>query len=274
MNGIEASLEGLEPVALLQRLRHVQVRGRLASPFEPGRRRQVFGRAHVRPDHSPRLLRRIRRDPHLVFELVLRQLVGHLHARALEVELPAVEHAPQAVLLVASEPQRRPSVRTKFVHQPDASASVTERHEILAQDPHPRGGTVRFRQLPRQQHRLPVPPHQGTHRGAGSHSSDRFVVNLRQHARTSVRGTRSRAPPRVGIAPGAFPFDSRFFERSVEKADAGSPEVVRPTRPRATPSWRSRSTRWSAGRSGGRIRPSALRPQRNCISAVSARAFC
>src|SRR2546427_6497663 len=85
VNGIEASLEGLEPVALLQRLRHVEVRGRLASPFEPGRRRHVFGRAHVRPDYAPRLLRRIGRDPHFVFELVLRQLVWHLHARALEV---------------------------------------------------------------------------------------------------------------------------------------------------------------------------------------------
>ena len=84
----------------------------------------------------------------LCLKSVLGQLVGHLHARALEVELPAVEYTPQAVLLVAAEPQRCPSVRTEFVHQPDASAGVAERYEILAEDPHSHGGTVRLRQLP------------------------------------------------------------------------------------------------------------------------------
>ena len=94
MDRVDASLQGLEPVALLQPLGDVTVALRLAGPLEIGRGGLGLLRAQVGSDHAPQLLRRVGDDPPLVLHVVLGQPVGHVHPLAGHVVLPTVGDPP------------------------------------------------------------------------------------------------------------------------------------------------------------------------------------
>jgi hypothetical protein len=51
------------------------------------------------------------------------------------IELPAVIHTAQARLLVASECERRPSVRTMFADDTEPTVRITEHDEVFAEEP-------------------------------------------------------------------------------------------------------------------------------------------
>jgi hypothetical protein len=53
--------------------------------------------------------------------------------------------APETACLVASVEERSPPVRTVFVQKADSAFAVTKGDKILAEKPHPYGGTIRQR---------------------------------------------------------------------------------------------------------------------------------
>ncbi len=172
VRGVDAALERLQPVALLDHLRHVTVRRRRLGPGELGQRR-----LEVRWVDG-----RIGRLADLVLEAQLFRLVHHVHATAADVELPAVVDAPETALLVASEEERRAPMRAVFVEETDAPFGVAERHQLLAQQLDAHRRAVGLGQLLREQRGNPVPAHGLAHRRAGADAGDELVLFACQHA--------------------------------------------------------------------------------------------
>jgi hypothetical protein len=145
VRGVDAALERLEPVALLDHFRHVAVGCRRLRPGELGQGRLEIRRAHVRPDDAAQLDRGIGRLADLVLEGELFRLVHHVHAAAADVELPAVVDAPQPALLVTAEEQRGAPMRAELFEESDAPLGVTKGHQVLAEELDAHGRAVGFR---------------------------------------------------------------------------------------------------------------------------------
>src|SRR5215831_8490821 len=142
VRGVDAALEPLQPVALLDHLRDVAMRGRRLRPREVGRRRPSVGGAEVSPDDTARFHRGIAARSDLVRELELRGLVHHVDATAVHVELPAVVDAAEPTLLVPPEEERGLAMRAALVEEPDAAAGVTKGDQLLAEQLHAHGRTI------------------------------------------------------------------------------------------------------------------------------------
>src|ERR1700758_1929102 len=112
------------------------MRVRRLRPDELRQRRDLLSRTHIGPDETAQFAGRIRSQTHLVLELVFLRLVHLVDAAAVDREFPAVIDATQPALFVAPERQRGAAVWTIFVEEPDPTLAVTERDEILAQQPH------------------------------------------------------------------------------------------------------------------------------------------
>ncbi len=151
--------------------------------------RHRLARAHVGPDDPARLVHRVGLHPHLLAER--RGLAGHVDALAVHVERPPVVHAAQRRALVAPEVQRRAPVRAVLLHQADPPPRVTERHQVLAEQPHPGGRAARLRDLRRQAGRRPVPAQQLAHQRSRTHPGQDLVVFGPQH-RTPPPNARHR----------------------------------------------------------------------------------
>src|SRR4051794_20444307 len=61
-------------------------------------------------------------------------LVGHIHACARDVKLPAVVETADTAFFVPSDVKRRQSMRTELLRNPHATFAILEGHEVLAQD--------------------------------------------------------------------------------------------------------------------------------------------
>ena len=182
MHGVDATLQRLQPVALLDDLGSMAVGLGLTRELERGLRGRLLLRPHVGPDDAADLHRGVRRDTHLAAEVILFGLVRHVHARAIHVELPAVVDAADAVLLVPAQPERRKAVGAPLAHQAYAAGRVAEGNEVLTEDAQAQGIAVGMRQLMRDEDRLPVAAHQLAHRRTGPHAGQSFVVPGRKHA--------------------------------------------------------------------------------------------
>ncbi len=182
MAGIDAAFHRLQPVAFLDALRHeaLRVRHQREFPFRQGR--PALRRPEMGPQHAATLDQRIGLELDPFGEAALHRLRRHLHALAVDVELPAVIGAAQPAFLVAAEPQRRPAMGTEFVDQPEPPAAVAERDQPFRKhlDPHRR--TVVLRQLGGEQHRRPVAAEQCAHRGSRPGLGDEFVLVFPKHA--------------------------------------------------------------------------------------------
>ena len=150
MYGIDAALDRLKPVGLLQPLGDMEVALWLSGPFEAGHRGLLILWSQVGPDDPTHLHRRIGGDANTLVEVVLRQNVGHFDALPRDVVLPAVEHAPKPVFLVAAQPQGCPPMGAPLPQQSNTAAGVAEGDQVLAQEAHAHGRAVYLRQLPRQ----------------------------------------------------------------------------------------------------------------------------
>ncbi len=148
---------------------------------EVAKRRHRVAGPQIRPHHATGFPHRIRRQSHPVPERARRRLTGHVDARAVGVEFPAVIRAPQATFLVAAEIQRGTPVRAVLGDQPDRAGRVPERHQILAEQPNPHRCTVRLGNLHRQQGGRPVTPQQFAHRRARPDPRQDVVVLLGEH---------------------------------------------------------------------------------------------
>src|SRR5882724_11838440 len=111
MRGINASFQGLEPVALLHHLGHVAMRLRYLGPGELGERRLQLRWSHVGPENTADFHHGIGRGTHLMLEMQFFWLVHHIDTATIHVELPSVIDAAQATLLVAAKKQRYASMR-------------------------------------------------------------------------------------------------------------------------------------------------------------------
>ena len=181
VRGVDAALEALQPVALLDDLGDVAVRGRRLRPREVRQRRPVLRRSEVGPDDAARLRRRVGRGADLVREAQLLRLVHHVHAAAVDVELPAVVDAAQAAVLVAAEEERHEPVRAVLVEEPDAAARVAEGDQLLAEQLDAHRRAVGPGQLPREERGDPVAPQRLAHRGAAADARHSLVVFACHH---------------------------------------------------------------------------------------------
>ncbi|MNL21124.1 hypothetical protein D3C87_1423990 [compost metagenome] len=104
---------------------------------------------------------------HLVLEVPVRWHVGHVEALSVRVELPTVVNAPNAVLLVPPEKQRRAAVWAPVVENAHAPAGVTESDQLFAQNEQAHRVTVGL-DLGRHCGRDPILPHEFAHHRAGA----------------------------------------------------------------------------------------------------------
>ena len=84
----------------------------------------------------------VRRVPDLVPEVALGRFIGHVHALALHIELPAVIYTAQPVLLIPSKEERSALVRTVVPEQTDRAAAIPEGDQILTQEPYTHGRAI------------------------------------------------------------------------------------------------------------------------------------
>ena len=104
VGGIYAPLQRLQPVAHLPVFGYVAVGFRHLGPLEIRRRWRLAARlAQVGPDYAALLQGGVGGDAHLGVKVAVRGFVHHIQAVAVHVELPAVVHAAEAALLVATQ---------------------------------------------------------------------------------------------------------------------------------------------------------------------------
>src|SRR5262245_4231660 len=132
---VDVALQALEPVAFAERLLDHDLLARLEIRLDVRQWRRGRSRPHVGPDDAVPLDARIRARPHPRLEGALLRLARHVDARALAVELPTVIGAPDALLLVAPEEERRATMRTVVLDEPHAARRYPEGDEVLAEEP-------------------------------------------------------------------------------------------------------------------------------------------
>src|SRR5262245_17175697 len=179
MGGINASFQGLEPVALLNDLGHVAMGFGHLRPGEIGQRRLQCRWSHVGPDNAADFHRWVGRGTNLILEMQFARLIHHVDTAALNVELPAVVDTAQATLFIAAKKQRYPPMRTVLLEKPDTTGRVTKGYQVFAQQLDAHRWAIGFRHLPREQRRHPVPAHGLSHRHARTNTRDQFVFFVR-----------------------------------------------------------------------------------------------
>jgi hypothetical protein len=95
-----------------------------------------------------------------------------------------VVHAADRAVLVPAEVQRRAAVRAVLLNQAHPPGGVTERDQVLAQQPHPLRGAAGLGNLGGQAGRRPVPPEQVTHQRPGSDPGQDLVLFRSEHDST------------------------------------------------------------------------------------------
>src|SRR6185295_15273504 len=141
-----------------------------------------FTGAQVGPDHLAELARRVGLDGDLAAHAGIGLDIRHVDALALDVVLPAVVHAAQAALLVATEEEVRAAVRAAWLDQADAPVRVAERDQVLSHDLDADRRAVGRGHLARERDRQPVAPEVIAHRRTGAGADQDLVVFGAQHA--------------------------------------------------------------------------------------------
>ena len=134
VRGVDVAFERLQPIALAVGQRDVSVVGVSGDGgFDLGEGRRLGALAHVDEHHPAALGGLVGLGLHARWIFVLVGQVGLIEAIAVDVELPAVIGAADAVILVAAEKQRRQAVRAEMIHDADAAGRVAERDQLLAE---------------------------------------------------------------------------------------------------------------------------------------------
>src|SRR5262249_6089620 len=150
---VDVALEPLEPVALAEHLLHLILAGPQHVGLDVRQRRRRAARPHVGPDDVVALGTRIGRGAHLRLEAALRRLAGHVDARALAIELPAVVHAADPFLFVTAEEERCAAMWAVILDETDLAGRGAEGDQVLAEEPDPDGRAVLLRKLARHERR-------------------------------------------------------------------------------------------------------------------------
>src|SRR5262249_39240836 len=107
-------------------------------------------------------------------------------AIAVDVELPAMEGAADAALLVAAVVKIGPAVWTVLFDDTDAAVAGAERQKLLAEDRDLPGWSVALGQLVGEQCRHPEAAQQFAHRRALAAAGQQVVVTLAQHQEVAL----------------------------------------------------------------------------------------
>ena len=181
MGGVDVALKALHPVALAQDGGDGVLAVGAHVGLEVRQGRELRAGAHVGPDDAVALLAGVGRDLHLVLEVGLGGLGGHVDAVAADVVLPAVVDAADAGLLVATEEEAGAPVGAVVVDEADGAGGVAEGDEVLAEQADADGVGVGAWELAGHEGRDPVLPHELAHSGAGANPGEGLVVLLREH---------------------------------------------------------------------------------------------
>jgi hypothetical protein len=182
--GVDLSFHALAPVGALQPSGDELVALGSDDPFELRHLlRHYGGGSHKDPHHATLLTGRIGHLLDPLLEMPLRRFVGHIHARARDVELPAVVSAAEPGLLVAAEEQRSAPMRAEGTDDADPPGRVPESHQVLAEEPEPHRRPIAIRDLGRHQRWQPEPPEELTHGRSGPDLGQHVIVFDGQHGK-------------------------------------------------------------------------------------------
>jgi len=179
MRGVEAAFQGLQPITFFDHFAGEALIFGDLGPGIIGQRRLFFSRPHIGPDDAALFDRRIGGDAD--FRAKFPWLVHLFGAIPVDVELPAMIDAAQAVFFIAAKPQRGQAVGAIFFDHANAAIGRPERDQVFAKQAHADGRTVVFRQFPGQQRRHPIAAQGLAHRRAGADPGDAFIVFAAQH---------------------------------------------------------------------------------------------
>src|SRR6185437_11555258 len=181
---IQQSLEPLQPVAMNDPAARRHAILRQARKLEIGKPRGAGPLlAEIDPDQSTCLVSRMASDGHAGGEAFApgAPLGRCIDALAVDRELPTMEDASQAVLLIPRERQTRAAVWAGLLHETDAAIGRPKSHEVLAEQSYPLGRAVDL-QLGRAAGGHPVLAQQLTHRCAWPDAGQKLVVLGFEHA--------------------------------------------------------------------------------------------
>ena len=181
MAGIDPALHRLQPVAILQPLRHETLRGGHRREFVVRQPRPVFGRPHIGPQHAAALDQRIGAQRRLLAEAGLIRFGRQVHALAGHVVFPAVIGAADAAFFIAAEPQRHTAVGAEFLDQAQPALGVAKRQQLFGQQLNPHRRAVIVAQFPGQQGGDPVAAEHRAHRRAGRRPGQQVILFRTQH---------------------------------------------------------------------------------------------
>jgi hypothetical protein len=162
---VDVALQGLQPVALPLDEADVGLALGNQGGFEHRQRRDLGLVAHEDPDQPAALDRLVGLGPDPVLEVSAIRHVGHVQALALDVELPPVIDAADAIVLVAPEEERSHPMRATMVHDAGAAAGIAEGDQPLAEQ-HQAARIAVGDELFGSQRRDPVLAHQFAHHRA------------------------------------------------------------------------------------------------------------
>src|SRR5215472_12755727 len=111
MAGVRAGFQRLKVIRLYVGLTQPSVFSWNHRPLKLWEPRRQFRGAHIYPDNAAAFCSWIGGGLHLMPEIAICGLIGHVRTVADRVEFPAVVHASQARLLVAAEEQAGAAVR-------------------------------------------------------------------------------------------------------------------------------------------------------------------
>src|SRR5579864_1771213 len=134
MAGVDAALQSLHPVVLLDVSGDDALLRWDKRPLWPRQSRTFLGRTHIDPDDASGFLGRIRRGSDFVLEVGFGWLIGHIDARAVGGELPAVVDTSDATFFVSAEEQGSATVGTIVLNDSNLARSVAEGDQLLAHE--------------------------------------------------------------------------------------------------------------------------------------------
>jgi hypothetical protein len=132
MAGVNATFQGLQPIAGLQTLGHVRVRQRQGGELPLGQSRLTLWWAHVNPNHATTFNHGVGLELDAIGVAAVR-LGGHLDALACDVVFPTVVRATDSALFVSAKPQRHTTVCAKLIDQTQTTFGVTESQHFFGQ---------------------------------------------------------------------------------------------------------------------------------------------
>ena len=178
---VDRAFQALDPVAVLPFLGDEARGGGDEAQFELGQLRHRLARAHVDPDHVGPFARRIGQQLDRVLVRGLRRRGRQVDAVAVDVELPAVEGAAQAAILVAAVIEVGAAMRTVRLDDADPSVGLPEGQQVLAEQADLLRRSVAFGKFLREQRRHPEAPQHLAHGRALAGPGQERIVLLAEH---------------------------------------------------------------------------------------------